>query len=122
MTIHDMNCAAIDDRLADYLEGDLDAATKRQFEAHVASCVRCTALVRDLERIRAGAAELPELTPSMDLWNGIARRIETPVVPFVAVTGHDGEEARRRSREAGFVEHLVKPVHIETLRNLLEQV
>jgi hypothetical protein len=50
----------------------------------VASCVRCTALVRDLQAIRAGAADLPELVPSSDLWNGIARRIETPVVPFAA--------------------------------------
>ena len=53
-------------------------------EAHVASCVRCTALVRDLERIRAGAGELPELTPSRDLWSGIADRIETPVVPLAS--------------------------------------
>ena len=84
MTMTDMNCSATDERLADYLDGDLDVASRRQFEAHVASCVRCTALVRDLERIRAGAAELPELSPSMDLWNHIARRIETPVVAFTA--------------------------------------
>ena len=43
-------------------------------------------------------------------------------VPFVAVTGHDGDEARRRSREAGFVEHLVKPVGVDTLRRLLERL
>lgn len=84
MTMDDMTCSTLDEWLADYLEGDLDVATRRQFEAHVASCVRCTALVRDLERIRAGAAELPVLTPSTDLWNDIARRIETPIVPFAA--------------------------------------
>jgi CheY-like chemotaxis protein len=42
-------------------------------------------------------------------------------VPFVAVTGHDGDGARRRSQEAGFAEHLVKPVTAETLRDVLER-
>ena len=43
-------------------------------------------------------------------------------VPFVAVTGSGGEEERRRSFEAGFAEHLVKPVDIDTLRKLLERL
>ena len=82
MTIHALDCAAFDERLADYLEGDLDFAARREVEAHVASCVRCAGLLRDLEQIRASAAELPELTPSMDLWGGIARRLDTPVLPL----------------------------------------
>ena len=84
MTMHEMDCAALDEKLADYLEDELDDADRRRIETHVMSCIRCTALVRDLERIRAGAAELPELAPSTDLWGGIARRIDTPVVPFAA--------------------------------------
>ena len=83
MTMHAMDCTTFDDQLADYLEGDLAPADRRQVEAHLATCVRCTALVRDLERIRADASELPELTPSADLWSGIARRIDAPVVPLV---------------------------------------
>ena len=82
MTMHTMDCTALDERLADYLEGELDPATQREVEAHVASCVRCSALVRDLEQIRASAADLPELTPSRDLWSGIVGRIDTPVIPF----------------------------------------
>jgi hypothetical protein len=82
MTMHAMDCAGLDERLADYLEGDLDPATRREVEAHVVSCVRCTALVRELEDIRSSAAQLPELTPSTDLWGGIARRIDTPVIQF----------------------------------------
>jgi hypothetical protein len=82
MTMHAMDCTTFDDRLSDYLEEDLAPADRRQVETHLAACVRCAALVRDLERIRAGATELPELTPSADLWHGIARRIETPVVQF----------------------------------------
>jgi hypothetical protein len=84
MTMHAMDCAALDERLADYLENDLDPAERRRVEAHVATCVRCTALVRDLSALRADAATLPELSPSRDLWSGIARRIDAPVVPLAS--------------------------------------
>lgn len=43
-------------------------------------------------------------------------------VPFVAVTGQGDDVARRRSREAGFIEHLVKPVGVDILRRLLERL
>ena len=95
MTLHTMDCAEFDDRLADYLEGTLDAADRRAVEAHLASCVRCAALVRDLEEIRVAAARLPELTPSTDLWSGIARRIEAPVVPLAARATPNGSDRRR---------------------------
>jgi anti-sigma factor RsiW len=84
MTMHDMDCTALDERLADYLEGELAPADQRRLESHLASCPRCTALVRDLEQIRIGAAALPELVPSADLWEGVAHRIEAPVVSFAA--------------------------------------
>ncbi|HUQ84122.1 MAG TPA: zf-HC2 domain-containing protein [Gemmatimonadaceae bacterium] len=77
-----MSCEAFDDLLAGYLEGDLGPAQRKAVEAHLASCVRCAALVRDLEQIRHGAGELGELSPSRDLWAGIASRIEAPVVPL----------------------------------------
>ena len=57
MTMHALDCATLDERLADYLEGDLDFAARREVEAHVASCARCAALLRDLEHIRVSAAE-----------------------------------------------------------------
>jgi hypothetical protein len=98
MTIHVMDCTAFDDQLADYLEGDLPPAELRQVETHLASCVRCTALVRDLERIRSEAGELAELAPSGDLWNGIARRIEAPVVPFASRTAPNVTTGRRFER------------------------
>ena len=86
MMTHAMNCTAVDEKLADYLEGDLEPAGRRTFEAHVAACVRCTALVRDLQQIRDSASELDTLTPSRDLWAGIASRIEAPVVPLAPRT------------------------------------
>jgi two-component system CheB/CheR fusion protein len=39
---------------------------------------------------------------------------------FVAITGFGLDADRRRSREAGFDHHLVKPVEPELLRALLE--
>jgi CheY-like chemotaxis protein len=43
-------------------------------------------------------------------------------LPFVAVTGMGGPEDLRRTREAGFDAHLVKPVTLEALRALLERL
>ncbi|MFY9479051.1 MAG: ATP-binding protein [Aquabacterium sp.] len=40
--------------------------------------------------------------------------------PLVALSGYGQEQDRRRSRESGFCEHLVKPVDIERLAQLLE--
>ncbi len=80
-----MTCDRIDALLADFFEGDVDRGTRLAIEAHLGGCLRCAALVRDLEALRRGAAGLPELAPSRDLWQGIAARIEAPVIPFVPV-------------------------------------
>jgi len=109
MTMYAMDCAAFDERLADYLEGDLDSAARREVETHVASCARCAAVLRDLEQIRASAAELPELTPSTDLWGGIARRIDAPVLPLtrpapnVVATRRNFDWVRRAAIAAALV-------------------
>jgi DNA-binding response OmpR family regulator len=41
---------------------------------------------------------------------------------LIAVTGWGQEEDRRRSREAGFDGHLVKPVDLDELTRLLDEV
>ena len=43
-------------------------------------------------------------------------------VPLIAVTGYGQEEDRRRTREAGFAHHFVKPVDPEKLRAVLRSV
>ncbi|GLC24230.1 zf-HC2 domain-containing protein [Roseisolibacter agri] len=89
-------CAVVDERLMDYLEGDLPAADRAAVEAHLAECGRCRALVADLRAITAGAAALPVLRPERDLWAGIAERIEAPVVPLqVRSTTRRAEPAAR---------------------------
>lgn len=41
---------------------------------------------------------------------------------FIAQTGWGQEEHRQRSKEAGFDFHLVKPIQLEQLRELLEPI
>lgn len=77
-----MTCDDVDAVLLDYLEETLDRATRAAVDEHVAGCLRCNSLLRDIGSIRAQAADLPELTPSRDLWAGIATRIEPTVVPL----------------------------------------
>ena len=75
-----MTCDQFADQLAEYLEYSLDATTRVAMETHASSCDECGALLADLRKIQVGAAKLPELEPTRDLWSGIAARIETPVV------------------------------------------
>ena len=59
--------------------------------------------------------------PGLDGYE-VARRIRTACggsVYIVALTGYDLADYRRRSREAGFDDHLVKPVAPDVLRRVL---
>jgi anti-sigma factor RsiW len=80
MMTPELQCDAFDALLPDYLERSLDAANVAAARLHLATCERCAALVRDLDDIRARAAELPLLTPSRDLWPDIAPRLSAPVI------------------------------------------
>jgi PAS domain S-box-containing protein len=63
--------------------------------------------------------------PRMDGYE-VARRIRQEPglagTTLIALTGYGQEEDRRRSREAGFDRHLVKPVDPEELREVLRQL
>lgn len=60
--------------------------------------------------------------PTMDGYE-VARRVrqrpELGGIKLVALTGWGQDEDRKRTREAGFDHHLVKPVGVKTLRDLL---
>lgn len=75
-----ITCEHVDSVLSAWFEGDLPDAERRPVDAHLRECLRCASLVRDLESIRRDASNLPELVPSRDLWDGIAARIEAPVI------------------------------------------
>ncbi|MDB5035346.1 MAG: domain S-box [Chlorobi bacterium] len=83
------------------------------------------------EALRLGAAFLPDMVlldigmPGMNGYE-VARRIREESwgrnVVLVAVTGWGQPEDRRRSREAGFDHHLLKPVEPAMLTKLLTEV
>ena len=75
-----ITCAQVDERLAEWMDDELDARTRVGFDEHVAGCVRCAGLVKDLESIRRDAVALPVLVPSRDLWPEIEARIQAPVI------------------------------------------
>jgi len=85
MTTHAMSCEDFNDRLMAYLEHETDDDTRAAIERHSISCGDCGALLADLRKLRIESANLPLLTPSRDLWSGIAARIEAPVVPIGTV-------------------------------------
>ncbi len=95
-----MTCEQLDERLSDWLENELDPATRTLLERHVAACARCTALVADLALIRREAESLPELVPSRDLWAGIEARIQAPVIPMEQQRVVHAASGRSRARQA----------------------
>jgi CheY-like chemotaxis protein len=56
----------------------------------------------------------------------VARRIggqpQLQQVVLVAQTGRSQDEDRRRSQEAGFDHHLVKPIDVDVLRQIIASV
>jgi hypothetical protein len=77
-----LDCDGFAAELADYLEGEAPDAVRAAMEMHAAGCTDCRQLLEDIGTIRDEAAALPVLTPSRDLWSGIAERIDAPVIPF----------------------------------------
>jgi anti-sigma factor RsiW len=75
-----ITCEHVDAVLSAWFEGDLELAERQAVDAHLRECLRCAAIVRDIEAIRRDAGNLPEMAPSRDLWEGIAARIEAPVI------------------------------------------
>ena len=79
-----LDCDGFGDALAEYLEGDASESVRSAVEAHAQSCAACGQILSDVHVIRAEASALPPLTPSRDLWSGIAERIDARVIPMEA--------------------------------------
>jgi CheY-like chemotaxis protein len=60
--------------------------------------------------------------PLMDGYEVGRRLRERGAIHLVALTGYGQRADRRRSRAAGFAEHLVKPVDLKTLRAVLTRL
>ena len=90
-----LDCDGFAGALADYLEGDASEGIRSAVEAHANSCAACQRLLDDLNAVRTEAAALPQLTPSRDLWTGIADRIDSRVFPMDAPRPAVAAPARR---------------------------
>ena len=64
-------------RLSEYVDGDLDDATKRDLETHLATCAECRAVRDELQRVVVKAQSVGYRLPERDLWS----RIEADVAP-----------------------------------------
>jgi hypothetical protein len=90
-----MTCEQLETILPHLLDDETAAASMTPAaRLHLEVCGACGSLFQDLQDIRAQAARLPALVPSRNLWNGVASRIETPIVPLVG-----GMTARRPRRQ-----------------------
>ena len=115
-----MTCHEYDALLARDLEGELSPEERRSAEAHLTDCGRCSALRAELLGIAAAARELPVMSPSRDLWDGIAARIDTPVLalqPPVAVSA-SGRRFRMFAAAAALVVATAGTTYLITLASV----
>ncbi len=71
-----MNCERYSEWLSDAVDGTLDPAQQAELDGHCRGCADCRELLSDLMEIRAAAATLDRLTPSPDMWNAIAAKLD----------------------------------------------
>lgn len=102
-----MTCSEYEALLGRDLEGELSLDERARADAHLASCPRCTALRADLVEISAKAAALPVESPARDLWEGIAARIEAPVIALGTTGEHRVQRRPRFLRYAAAAAALV---------------
>lgn len=80
-------CAQFEAHVSGYVDGALSPSDRADMGTHLSQCATCAALHADVSAIVASAASLPVLSPSHDLWSGIANRLDTPVVSISSTTG-----------------------------------
>ncbi len=82
-------------RLSEYVDGELSAAERAECESHLAECSRCRDAVAEVQQVVERAQYLTDRPPPGDLWAGIAERLGAPV-------GVVDLRARRRVRRVSF--------------------
>ena len=64
----------IEDRIIDYVYGELDANNTRELERHVAGCAHCADEVAKLQGVRRAVMALPQLAPRAHVTAAILHR------------------------------------------------
>ena len=67
------------DRLSEYVDGELDLATRDALEAHLAGCATCRAVLGDLRRVVARAQATSYREPAQDLWAKVEQSLAIPL-------------------------------------------
>lgn len=75
-----ITCEQFEERISDYVDGTLSQGDRAMMDTHAAQCASCSRTLAEVSAIVRDAAVMPMLTPSRDLWSGIADRLDTPVV------------------------------------------
>jgi anti-sigma factor RsiW len=71
-----MSCKDYEIALGDYVDGTLDERARVEFEAHLASCERCRALVIDFGAMREATLALEPQLPSPQVWTRLSAAFE----------------------------------------------
>jgi anti-sigma factor RsiW len=71
-----MNCEQYSEWIGDAVDGTLSPERQAQLDAHCRQCESCRDLLNDLQEIRAAASRLDRFTPSPDMWNAIAAKVQ----------------------------------------------
>jgi len=85
------------DKLSEYLDGELPDGERRAVDEHLRGCAECSAVLADLKRVVAraqGVGTGVPRPPSVDLWSGIAARIEASSTNVVSLSRRSADAAR----------------------------
>src|SRR5262245_60677394 len=66
------------DRLSEYIDGELEGADRLALETHLAGCAECRQDLGSLRAVVARTRSLTDTPPASDLWPGVASRIGAP--------------------------------------------
>lgn len=81
---HASDCVLFEAQLGAWLEHDLDTRAQQWMTTHRQDCKACAQLVTDLEAVIMSASTLPPLPVPAGLWQRVAPRLDTPVIPLAS--------------------------------------
>ena len=87
------------DRLSEYVDGEMDAASRAALDVHLQLCERCAGTVGQLRAVVERAGALEPRVPGTDLWPAIEARLAPARRP--TLLDLVGWRSRRTTRPAG---------------------